>query len=61
MIDHTAGLSVGQAHEFTALEPPPLKIHLLKPHGKKQPGHVFSHDYHEAVALINAGVAEQAR
>jgi len=41
--------------------PPPLKIRLLKPHGKKQPGHVLTHDYHEAVTLINAGIAEQAR
>src|SRR5262245_31572692 len=41
--------------------PPPLKIRLFKPHGKKQPGHVLTHDYHEPVTLINAGVAEQAR
>jgi len=42
-------------------KPPPLKIRLLKPHSKKQPGHLLTHDYHEAVTLINAGVAEQAR
>ena len=32
-----------------------MKIRLLKPHGKKQTGHVFVHDYHEPLAIELAG------